>query len=42
MATEPSNYETTTGTGGETHQQTDASGPHLTTNQGIVVADNQK
>ncbi|WP_197277274.1 catalase [Sphingomonas profundi] len=36
-----STYQTITGDGGELHQQTDAGGPHLTTNQGIVVADNQ-
>jgi catalase len=41
VATQPSTYETTTGDGGEIHQQTNADGPHLTTNQGIVVADNQ-
>ncbi len=41
MATEPNTYETATGAGGETHQQTDADGPQLTTNQGIVIADNQ-
>ena len=41
MAADPKTYETSTGTGGELHQQTDAGGPHLTTNQGIVIADNQ-
>src|ERR1035437_2068940 len=40
-------FETSTGTGGETHQQVPKKGPHskkdahLTTNQGIRVSDNQ-
>src|ERR1700761_2325267 len=39
-------FDTTTGAGGETHQQVPKSGPHgpeghLTTNQGIRVSDNQ-
>ena len=41
MATDPKSYETITGPGGELHQQTDAGGAHLTTNHGIVIADNQ-
>jgi catalase len=45
MATN-SDFETTRGNGGETHQQVPARGPHegsghLTTNQGIRVSDNQ-
>lgn len=45
MATN-SDFETTRGNGGETHQQVPAEGPHegsghLTTNQGIRVSDNQ-
>src|ERR1700729_3802267 len=41
------NFDTTHGNGGETHQQVPKKGPHsktdihLTTNQGIRVADNQ-
>ena len=31
----------TIGSGGETHQTADATEPALTTNQGIIVADNQ-
>ena len=40
-------FETSIGTGGETHQQVPKKGPHskkdthLTTNQGICVSDNQ-
>jgi catalase len=40
-------FETSIGTGGETHQQVPKKGPHskkdthLTTNQGIRVSDNQ-
>jgi catalase len=40
-------FETSTGKGGETHQQVPKKGPHskpdahLTTNQGIRVSDNQ-
>jgi len=30
-----------TGMGGEVHQQSTAGGPLLTTNQGVVIADNQ-
>jgi len=45
MATD-TNFETSRGEGGETHQQVPAKGPHggvdhLTTDQGIPVSDNQ-
>ena len=46
MATGKDGFTTTVGQGGETHQQVPENGPHaaeghLTTNQGIRVADNQ-
>jgi catalase len=44
--TSPSDFETDTGNGGETHQHVPAKGPHdgenhLTTNHGVRISDNQ-